>query len=481
MANIVNAKALLPAIRRLEENKDPVTFFVFANSNGTYPNQLSGSLNYGRVGGLAQALFSAGYRMKAVGPIMPGAGPAAPSVPGGRAFSTVANNNPALPWDVTVLPAYGGESGAPAGADIFWNFDANGLTPGFGVPEYSTLLPFRYRYQSAAGTPGTNISGTIGRVWPGAITLRTGVCPLLGDDLLGRYWYVRGPWPDSAGHFTPTFRQTTDRVIGSLVSCAEANPGVSGWEVASTTLAIGKGAYSSGANLDVNWGTTSGTNTVRGSLVTLALQVETTDNPGGFQIVPMYTNAGAVCLNASQAVLNMTDEGWSWFIEAAVANQTDPMIVIDWPWGINDYATLTHAQVTSSTVSAMNRLKAIWAAKGFKPENLIIMCGNDQPINPAETVASAFVLGVFDDMRAAQVQLGDSALVYDRNSILPYSGYIANGWQADASNHHLAYPTGYNGDMTLLWSTLVEEAKRGRVFGRRRSVGLRRTDNLTRL
>lgn len=440
-SSVVDPENITPAVTRLRANADPVAYLVCGNSNANWINDPSNdNSNYGRIGGVYHGFRNLGYPWRGTTPLMPGFTP-------DSVASEVAHQSNSLPWDVTVINSYGANTGAPAGADIFWDKDQEGTTGS------NYIAPFRYRYDLADGSSGASTAWlSNGRVWPGAVTIRS-TAPIAGDNLQATYWYVEGPYTgDAPGQINPTARQTSDVKVGSEVDLTAGS-----YAVASATLNLDSDEYNGSANVIFNWGA-NGSSTVRGSLVTLALQVESRDVPGGFYVGPLCHGGGKDPKWAADALANLADEAFAWYWPALCNSMSTPMCVVEWTWAINSESAMSHQDFITHTVNALTRLRNTWTAAGYDSDNLIFILANDQPVGGAgvgtsTAVEEAYVIEAYFDMLEAAESLGNCVVV-GRHLVNDYDAYIANGWDYAEDNHHLTVPDGYNGEAVAVFAAM---------------------------
>ena len=457
---VTNPGVMTPFVNRLRANLDPTPVLVCGNSNANWINDPSNpGTNHGRLGGWYKALIALGYRWHGTTVLMPG------HTPGAQA-SEVSQQHASLPWNVTRISSYGTDTGAPTAADAFWDINGSSSTE-TGTAALNYMMPFRYVYDNAAGTLGASTAWkTNGRVWPGAITIRS-TAPISGHNLRATYYYAEGPYGVAPGEFNPTARQTADVKVGSVIDINAV-----AYDAVSTTLDLDATEYNSAADVFFNWGA-NGAGTVKGDIVTYGQRVESRDHAGGFEVGPLIYGGGMFVQQAKNALANISDAALVWYFTALFSNQTTPFALIDWTWGINCETNTTHAQMVSSTVAAITRIRAVAVAAGADAVNIPAILSNDQPVRQSTNgVEEAYVREVHRDMLEAATTLGN-CVVLARHAINDHAAYIANNWHyaADTLNHHLTVPDGYDGEMLSILQAMGVAAGGG-FLSARRNLGM---------
>ena len=460
---VAYANVLDPVVARLRANADPVPFLLIDDSNGNWINDPSNpGTNYGRIGGIYRGLRNLGYPWHGTVPLMPGGDHAS------GAASEVAQQHANIPWDVTLVDAYGAATGAPAGADAFWNIDGEGTTE-HGTAAYNYMMPYRYRYDLAdgsrgpAGLPDSAIWLTNGRIWPGAVTIRS-TAPIAGHNLRGTYWYVEGPYTgDTPGQINPTARQTSDVKVGSVVDLTAGS-----YAATSVTLDVDASEYNNAASITFNWGA-NGAGTVAGSLVTLACRVESRDVPGGFEVGPLFYVGGGTIANAANALANIQDESLEWWFGALFSNQTTPMAVIEIDAAVNgENNGISHQAVIDYTNAIITRIRAVAVTAGADSDNILFILKNSHPVKKTgNRLEESYIEQVYHDYLEVAATAG-GCVVVGMHLIHDYDHYIANSWNysGDTDNHHLSNPTGYDGEAVAVMAALGVQA-----FGQRETAG----------
>lgn len=406
---------------RLRTDEDPISVQVLGNSNAGWANQPSGNANYGRVFGWVGGLTGLGHKWRGTGVLMPGVTPVTYSDHRG----TLAN----APYDMSIITAHGAGTGAPAGADAFWNPDGEGTT------NSKYIGPWAYRYIASGGS----IDSTLGRLWANYITLRAATCPIMGHNLLARYWYVEGPY-SSPGQFRPAAYQSGDIKLGSVVDVTAVS-----YARAMATLELDSGEYAAGSNLLFTWGANAN-GSVLGDICSLGIQIVSRDIGGGFTVSPLYAVGGADVTYARDALANLQDESLISYWQMVCEDMTDPWILIDFTWGINEITRISHQTLITAAITTITRLRATFTAAGFDASKMHIMLANDQPMDPSNVAEDLYVQEVYHDMIEVMNSVGD-AFVVGRHLVNDYATYIANDWDYNTvGNHHLSLPTGYDGE-----------------------------------